>query len=240
MAYLEKKKGVLGHEFSLKKANLLLAALLIIDFLFIVVHLMMKLELIHLPGIFWLDWEGGYAERFQYLKYAVIIMFCVYHYYNVKKSGYLFWGLLFCVLMFDDALEFHERTGRYLAEQLNIPSAFGLRSLDYGELLYSAGAGSLFLILLVIAYQNGSKKFRKTCVDIVLLFFLLLFFGIGIDMVHSVFNHRGALTSLLVMLEDGGEMLALSIIVWYFHFIALHGPDNRPFLHSRFLPERFL
>ena len=222
----------LMSNFSNNDSNRFLLFILAVDLIFIGIHLAMKLEVIEMPGKFWLDWEGGYTEYFQYLKYIGIILCSVYLVLVRREPSFLPWAFLFFVLLLDDAFTFHERGGEFLVDYFGIQPQFGLRAVDFGELYYHALVGALFSIFIGIAFIKGSRNFKKICLDIFLLFTFFVLFGVIIDMVHSYFNHVDTLSDALVLIEDGGEMIALSLIVWYFYFVAKKHPEEGPFLIS--------
>jgi hypothetical protein len=58
------------------------------------------------------------------------------------------------------------------------------------------------------------KKFKKISFELSLLFSLLVFFGAFIDVIHSGFSDIG-LSGIFGLIEESGEMISLSLIVWY-------------------------
>ena len=108
----------------------------------------------------------------------------------------------------------------------------GLRALDWGELIYAGLAGALIFGMFLIFCIKGSKQYNDTTKDIVLLFGLFLFFGIAIDMVHSFFTETYMVGAILSLVEDGGEMLVLSFLVWYFSFLVFHVDGKRAYLYG--------
>jgi hypothetical protein len=94
----------------------------------------------------------------------------------------------------------------------------GLRAQDFGEVTVSALAGTAFVGLIGFFYVRSSDRARNVSRDLALLVFLLAFFGVFIDMVHLALEavHLPALT----ILEDGGEMVAMSITFSYVVHLA--------------------
>lgn len=225
----------LKNDFRNKNSNRFLVFILAVDLMFIGIHLAMKLEIIEMPGKFWLDWERGYTEYFQYLKYIGIVLCSLYLSLEQRKLSFLPWAFLFFVLLLDDAFTFHERGGEYLVDYLGLRSSFGLRAVDFGELAYHATVGALFSVFIGAAYIKGSQIFKRTCIDIVLLFSLFVLFGVVVDMVHSYYNYVDILSGALVLIEDGGEMISLSLLAWYFFFLANKSPNNGGFLFLNLL-----
>ena len=191
-----------------------------------------------ISNMFMVNYDGGFPEIFQYIKYISIITAIIYILYQKKEYNYLSWLLLFTLLFFDDALSFHEQFGGFAAERFNYKPMFGLRAQDLGELTYVALFGPLVLLALVLGYRNGNGKYKKTNLDLVLLFSLFLFFGIVIDMLHVLFEDNRYTKLLMVLLEDGGEMLALSLLSWYFFFIVFRSEIHDKYIYKVFFKNK--
>ena len=235
----------LKKNFSIRKTNLLLLILVAMDIIFVLGHaIVIYLIFIRvefdwsISNMFMVDYDGGYPEIFQYIKYISIIIAIIYILYQKKEYNYLSWLLLFTLLLFDDALSFHEQFGGFVAERFNYKPMFGLRAQDLGELTYIALFGPLVLLALVLGYRNGNGKYKKTNLDLVLLFSLFLFFGIVIDMLHVLFGDNRYTKLIMVLLEDGGEMLALSLLSWYFFFIVFRSEIHDKYIYKVFFKNK--
>ena len=235
----------LKKNFSIRKTNLLLLILVAMDIIFVLGHaIVIYLIFIRvefdwsISNMFMVDYDGGYPEIFQYIKYISIIIAIIYILYQKKEYNYFSWLLLFTLLFFDDALSFHEQFGGFAAERFNYKPMFGLRAQDLGELTYVALFGPLVLLALVLGYRNGNGKYKKTNLDLVLLFSLFLFFGIVIDMLHVLFEDNRYTKLLMVLLEDGGEMLALSLLSWYFFFIVFRSEIHDKYIYKVFFKNK--
>ncbi|MGB5665578.1 MAG: hypothetical protein WBM53_01930 [Maribacter sp.] len=231
----------LASNFNRKGPTLLLKILLIVDILFIIGHICSAL-LHHFElgtfRAFMVDQDGGYPELFQYLKYLTIVLLVAKLAFDNKKYDYLPWLVLFLILFFDDAFMLHEQSGVYFVEVFNLKPAFGLRALDIGEFTFAVLAGLVFLGPLLWFYIRGSEVVKKTFFDISILFSILLFFAIGVDMVHQLFEEYYVAYAVIALIEDGGEMIALSVLVWYFYFIGSVPDGERTFLCNYFIPKR--
>ncbi len=227
--------------FSYSKTNKTLWILILLDIFFIAAYAIF-LYLIFIRVQFdWLiadkfhvDLDGGYPEIFQYLKYLIIVFIIIYIMFKKKATSYLSWFFVFVLLLLDDMLQFHEMFGKWISEKLNYSPMFGFGIQDLGELTYITVFGSIVLIFLFIEYRSGSKKYKKRCIDLGLLFALFLFFGIAIDMLNQFVSYNRYIDLFMTLLEDGGEMITLSFIVWYFLFIAIKPKNNIQYLHQYF------
>ena len=219
--------------------NKVILFLLIIDLIFISIDLILKYLSYTDPNISVYDYEElrittdlSYAEFFQYFKYLVICGITSYLIIIKKNHYYASWLLVFLILFLDDALQLHENLAVFFISAFNLKPTLGLRQQDIGELAYSAFIGSILLITLAVAYIKGRKKFKKTSIDIVLLFGLFLFFGIVIDMVHSFVDYSRSLRYIVGIIEDGGEMIVLSLLTWYFAHINFRKKKSKAYLYK--------
>jgi hypothetical protein len=144
------------------------------------------------------------------------------------------------MLLLDDALQFHERFSEWVVEMFNYQPMFGLRAQDLGELTYVAVFGPIILLFLILGFYKGDKKFRNINIDLALLFALFLFFGVVVDMLHSLTGGNRYTLLFMILLEDGGEMIVLSVIAWYFYYIALRYEKHDNYLYQYFIKSKFL
>lgn len=203
-------------------AKKLLYGALAIDLFFVLLHL----YTFTLPAIegsvkrLRLDMDLGYAEIFQYLKFITAAILLVVLFTKERKSIYLTWGLFFLILFADDAFAFHEVYGAKFVRFFDIPAMFGLRAQDIGELAMAGLIGLFLAITILYTLVWGQKKAKKITIHFILLIGILVFFGVGMDMLHSFLNHLPG-AGILTMIEDGGEMVAGSLILWYAFYLNL-------------------
>ena len=183
-----------------------------------------------------IETDKGYAEVYQYLKYLWIIVLLFFISIKERTLLYLPWFLLFAYFLVDDALRVHELLGKQIGEYIGIRPPFGLRQDDLGELIVSACAGLLLLPAMLAAYRSAARANRKVFHDLVLLVLLLVIFGVGVDMVHIVFSGSPRMELVLGILEDGGEMLAVSLLLWYVFLLMMRLPYARAYLVNLFIP----
>jgi len=187
----------------------LLVLLLCADVAFALLHV--SYRLLSLPNeLLSLKTDGGYSEVFQYIKelWIAIVLFAVC--WRRREGIYAIWALLFAYLLCDDALTIHERAGSVYASHWQYVPALGLRPQDFGELTYLVAAGSVFLVLITYCYRRCTDDGRNVSRDLLLLCGLLVFFGSFVDMAHIALPVKG-----LSIVEESGEMIAMSLIVSY-------------------------
>jgi hypothetical protein len=194
--------------------NKLLFLLLTTDLVFVLLHLAYTQTSLLSDSMFSLARDRGYAEFFQYMKELWILL--LLRYLAVKRRSGLFgvFSLLFLYFLLDDALEFHENMGKFLADLLHLPAALGLRPMDWGELLVTASFAVLFASALWLVYLLSPFAVRPAGRSLMWLVVWLVGFGVLADMVEILLTET-AVAPLLVILEEAGEMVAMSVGAWY-------------------------
>lgn len=191
---------------------LVLAILLAADAALVILHLSNRF----LPSrnaLFSLSTDGGYAEMFQYLKESWVAAMLFIVCWRTRQGLYGAWAVLFAYLLSDDSLTIHETAGQAIATQWGYVPAFGLRAQDFGELTVIAFAGSVFVLITGYFYVRTNETARSVARDMVWLVGFLFFFGVFFDMVHNAIDDQRVRGMLVV--EDSGEMIAMSLIVSY-------------------------
>ena len=161
------------------------------------------------------------AESFQYIKEYWIIILFIWLIFKKKQSFYTGWALLFTYLLFDDMLGIHGELATFFLEKFGISSThviFGeLRYQDFGELGVSLFFGALFLSLIAISYLRGGAEVRTIFHYLVGGLLLIVFFGVVNDFVNRVFEEDAnqMMFEISRFIEDGGEMLGMSLMCWY-------------------------
>ena len=188
-----------------------LVVLLLVDAVFMILHVYNRL----LPDpniLFLVDHDGGYSEYYQYLKEYWIAVALLAVFWLTKEKVYAVWGMLFLYLLLDDALQIHEAVGDAAARYWSDSGALGLRIQDFGELAVSAAVGGIFALAVLYYYHQGGNEIRRVSQNLGLMLVALAFFGIAIDLLYAVYFEqiRG-----LALLEDGGEMVIMSVLAYY-------------------------
>ncbi|WP_162051956.1 hypothetical protein [Pontibacter pamirensis] len=187
----------------------------LVDIFFVVLHFYsLTLPLTESTGYLRLDKDGGYAEVFQYAQYVLIAGFLTVLFFKQKKGVYLIWALLFLYFYVDDAFSIHESYGKAVVIYFSIQNFMGLRGQDFGELAVSAVTGLFFLLPIANYAVRGSSESRHFSIQFLLLLGVFVFFGVGVDMLHSLLNFLPG-SGILTVIEDSGEMFSMSAMVWY-------------------------
>jgi hypothetical protein len=197
-----------------REAVLLLAVALIIDLGFVALHIAQSATGFASEDAYVYQ-DGGYAEWFDYLKYAALLVMTLA---LLKRSGnlaYLTLATLSAFLLLDDSLMIHEHVGDWVAPHLPFETLAGLQAKDFGELGTYAVAGSVFLFAAVAGQRNQDIESRKFLHGVYAIILGLAFFAAGLDMLHSIAEGiigQGVIPGL-GLIEDSGEMFVTSVMV---------------------------
>ena len=205
------KRAAFARSFAGQPAIRLVCFLLLVDALFVILHLLYGHTGLLADPAFRLDWEQGYPEIFQYAKMAGIVLMLAMLTWQQRAPVYHHWLLLFLYLLLDDAFMIHETAGGLLANEPALPSLAGAHPQDVGELLVYACAGLFFLTTLTFTYQRSDRPARELSQYLVLLVLSLGFFSVILDLAQHQ-SSNSFLFPLLGIVEDGGEHVVISSI----------------------------
>lgn len=205
--------------FSLKKfitntkIDQLFYLLIISDLVFILLHCLVRLGVFEqYYKILSLNIDQSMPEAFQYVKELWVVLLMGIAYLKRKETVYLIWTLLFTFFLVDDFAGVHEHLGGVIA----LLPAMDFISKDVGEFLGVALIGLLFLGIFLIAFFKSKRKVRRASVTLGFLVSALLFFGIAVDLIHAAFRGSSlVIYEFLALVEDGGEMLVMTLILWF-------------------------
>lgn len=157
---------------------------------------------------FMLERDNGWAERYQYAK-ALAVAVLLWRRAGRGAAVLRVWSLMFLFFAADDAFRLHERMGgAWLGGKLAMDHGY-----DYGQVLYAGAVASGFGLALHCFWRRAEEASRRTSWRLVMAVALLGGAGVGVDFIHSVFN-PARLEATLVLLEDGGELVAMSLALW--------------------------
>lgn len=206
-----------------RASSILLILLIAADLGFMAFHILHSYSSIATDPRFSLAEERGFPEVFQYVKLFWTVVMLMMLFAHRRRPIFCSWGVLFLYLLVDDAGALHEHIGEWIAETLDFAPMFGLKAHDFGELAVSAVAGTTLLSLIGVAHVFSTPAERRFSVAMAGLLAALVFFGVGVDMLHSALDTIPG-SDLLTLIEDGGEMLVVSATCT-FVFAVLQTPE---------------
>ncbi|MDQ3459000.1 MAG: hypothetical protein M3498_06845 [Deinococcota bacterium] len=146
---------------------------------------------------FRIDTDQGFAELFQYLKLILIIWLLSRLFLKCRYGTAGAWAVVFTFVLLDDAFMLHERLGVVVGNRVAPPLAYGLGSHEVGELLVWAVAGVTMGSLVLLAHLRSSREGRIVSRGLLILFAALVFFGLGVDVLHNILSRKHLADALL-------------------------------------------
>ncbi len=205
----------------------ILFALIAADLMFAIIHIIHKV-----PSEIWvllpdraysISEDRGLAEAFQYVQELWVTLAFLWLVYRYRRFAFVGFSLLFAFFLVDDMTSIHENLGALsgkMFSNLQILQSFSnLRPDDFGELFISAMFGIGLFSIIGLCYWRTDQPTRQIFHQVLGLLAVFIFFGVGIDFLDRFASAR-ILQELLKLLEDGGEMLAMSLICWYAYLLC--------------------
>ncbi len=220
------------------RSSLLLLLLLSADYAFIILHIINRINPFEEPRLFRLDIDGSHSEFYQYIKFFWIIVLLISVLIATRSKGYLSWILVFSYFLLDDALQIHEDWGLVFGNLVAIDPPLGLRERDVGEVVVFALFGIVLMAGVAWAYFRSSKTFRNVSKDLLIFTAVFVFFVVFVDVIHAAFSFGSIMNTVVVILEDGGEMLIVSLMLWYSYVLALKEGEPELFVHEALIKPR--
>lgn len=162
-----------------------------------------------------LETDGGHAEQFGYAQQAAVAVLLVAVALVTRRGVFVAWGSLYACALADDSLRLHERKGAWLADRIDehfwFPDGLlGLRADDLGEILVWGLLAAVPLGAAVLLHRRSDPWTRRASLAIASLLALYIFFGGVVDQFHVLVMNT-PIGDAVGTLEDGGEMIALSL-----------------------------
>lgn len=207
-----------------RRASLtLLLMLLAVDGMYFVAHLRATRTEFE-SSLSFVDVEYGYPEAFQSLQW----LWCLGLVALIAVVGrrWAFLGLLPLLLFFllTDRYSLHERGGAALVDALGLPGMLGLRPQDLGELLVLTGAALVVIPCAVIGLRRATVPDRTDIARALAVSVLIALAGVVLDAVHILVIEEPTTGDAFGLIEDGGEMLAATVLVAHLFRVWLQVP----------------
>jgi len=212
--------------FDLSRAsNRLLILIIGADLFLIFIHILHGVELrtsfsiyeLLADKVFSIQVDRSLGEAYMYVKEFWIGLMLLILAFRHREGLFVYgaWGLLFFYLLTDDMLSIHEELSYVITDAFQLQDMGMMSGRDLAELLFAGFKGGVSLLVFGLAYLKADAVRRLHTRYFLLLLLLLAFFGVGVDLLHMMFTDVGVITNaLLAMVEDGGEMIVMSLIVW--------------------------
>lgn len=210
-----------------------LTLFLLIDLFFVGAHVAHR-QLVRDPAYdgFLLDkarWSLGidrsYSERFSYLKTGAAALLLGLLFGRRRALTHLAWGATLIFILLDDALGLHERVNLLVNKAL-LPNVLGISGQHYGDMVLWLAVAPILLGLIALGYRRdrGLRQLSRWLLGLLAALFL---FGGVVDALHAAAPYIEEPTVRFVLartllLEDGGEMVVLSLFaaLTLLHFLT--------------------
>lgn len=179
----------------------------------------------HLPAQFFLSQDHGFGECLEYAFTAAVAGMLFVLWRRAGGTAYLANAVLFVWLTADNAIEFHEGFGHWIAPSLPVPAGSPVAANDVGETLMFAGIGVLWLVGLWSSLRSARPRPAIYALMLATCIAAAAFFGVVVDMIVVWGEHTLALTEIETWLEDGGEFAM--ICASFFLMVGIYDVEKR-------------
>ena len=196
--------------------------LLVADAVLIVLHgglgLLSMASALAIPDILRIDRDWSLGEMLNYAKWLALAALSALLFRRQGQAIFLGVLILSLVALLDDSLQLHERFES--AEVFGFVPVLHLPR-GMGELTFMALEGLAIAGTLAYGWIKAPRLVRRQVVPLLLLLGAAAFCAAPIDFLHLQAPPRSIVAGLLGILEDGGEMVFLSLAVGYAAGLAL-------------------
>ncbi|GAA4706929.1 hypothetical protein APR04_003723 [Promicromonospora umidemergens] len=133
------------------------------------------------------------------------------------------WSAVFAVLLADDYFMLHERMAKVIHVTFGIPQPWGQ---PLGEIGWFGAVGLALLAALAVGHRFAAPEWQAASRVLAVLLGLLVLCGVVIDALHMFVADVEPWNVLVTVLEDGGELLLLAVVLTFLYGLAFC--DHRP------------
>jgi hypothetical protein len=152
--------------------------------------------------------DNGYPERFGYFLELTIATFFLARAFITKEWFWLSWSAIFIVIFLDDSFMFHEAVPVFISSYMET-------SFVSSDIIGFMILAPLMVTLLAVGFYFCPEKVEAWELSVLLTIYLMILmaFGVGVDFLHPIFiDTIGISETLLTLIEDGGELITLTLI----------------------------
>ena len=165
-----------------------------------------------LPSWFYLNAEFSFGEIWEYSLTVAAATGLLWRYRRLREPvvGYL--GLVFAWLTLDNALALHEAIGHAISPLFMFAEHSKPNPDDYGELVSLCVIAAAILFGFARTALASARQSVFQSLAIIAVLGTAAFFGVCIDFIDAALSgHSQLVKSAMSFIEDGGEMVLLSI-----------------------------
>lgn len=179
----------------------------------------------HLPAQFFFSQDHSFGECLEYAFTGSVAVMLLLLWRRTGSTAYLANAVLFAWLTADNAVEFHEAFGHWVAPYLPVPGSSPVAANDVGEALMFGTVGMLWLAGLWSSLRSARPRPAIYALILAGCIAAAAFFGVAVDMAVVWGEHTLVMKEVETWLEDGGEfaMICLS----FFTMVAIYDVEKR-------------
>jgi hypothetical protein len=195
-------------------ATWVLLSLLAVDAAFMFIHVVWIYTDVLDDVRFSLAKDRGYSEWWQYAKETAACVLLAVLALRLRAVVLAAWCLALAYIVLDDVLLLHERVNEHTRDWYEGIELYGFSPDDMADLVFTGVVGLTLASILAVAHWRARGSGRRISTGMFVLGVLFAAASIGMDAIGALFEATsfGTLGSLL---EDGGELVAMSAIVWF-------------------------
>jgi len=170
-----------------------------------------------------LNSDSGLASVWNYGKFMALIAALFLIWLRERGASLLIMIGLFLFMLLDDYYELHDQIARGLGEHISVTALDSLHPQNRGELFVYAAilaiAGPLLWLALTKARAPALAFIGALAGGLI----MIGVFGVAVDVLHGALDAvlgdfpdliKKVFNRLMTIIEDGGEMIAISFCVW--------------------------
>lgn len=183
-----------------------------------------------LPVQLFISQDHSFGE---FLEYALTTSCAVMLFIMWRRLGgfaYLCNAAMMVWLTIDNAAEFHEAFGHWIAPLIPVPASSPVHANDIGEMMFFAMVGALWLAGLASALLSARPKAAVHSLYIAGGIAMAAIFGVFVDMFVTWGPHTLAQTDFQAWLEDGGEFAFINFT--FLMVVAFFDAEKRRWLRA--------
>ena len=164
-----------------------------------------------LPVQFFISQDHSFGEFFEYSLTSACAVMLFLMWRRLGGMAYFANAAMMAWLTIDNAMEFHEAFGHWIAPALPVPASSPVHANDVGEMLFFAMIGAIWLAGLASALLSSRPKAAVHSLYIAGGIACAAVFGVLVDMMVTWGPHTLAQTDFQAWLEDGGEFAFINL-----------------------------
>lgn len=198
-----------------------------LDFFLIILHagigwlvLSGHIERDHWPVLLNISRDWSLAEIAGYFKWAILIAVLLRAFFRSSERLFSALAFFFLITLLDDALQLHEQVGGWIVHLTGLHLSIGSKAFALGEIAIWLLLGLLGISVVAAAWRSTDDYLRAHVLPLLGFFAVLILFAVGVDLIHFAVPDYSAWGGIVGIMEDGGEMLIMTVMLSYGIIIA--------------------